>query len=296
MREVTEPAAAATRTWGLDSEYGRLRDVLLASPENFTWIPRSPAEKARLERAGGFRAERARNQHQELVDALVDADVTCHFLEPDPVLPYQVFTRDSSSMTPWGALIAQINLPPRRGEYAPVIDFYLKTGIPIWKMPTAGCVEGADVMVIWPGLVLIGCTGARTEEPAARQVAQWVEEQGWEATIVPFPEQFIHIDALVCMVPGSAAAVSEAAPDEVLMLLEARGVEIFPVTYRDTMKLGCNVIALGDDRVVSTVENVELNSRLRSAGFDVYEVDYAMFTTHFGGLHCSTMALRRDTA
>ncbi len=48
--------------------------------------------------------------------------------------------------------------------------------------------------------------------------------------------------------------------------------------------------------MISTVENVELNSRLRAAGFDVCELDYTMFTTHLGGLHCSTMALRRDAA
>jgi arginine deiminase len=296
MMEATEGIAAPATAWGVDSEYGRLRDVLLCRPEHYRWIPRSPAEEAAMERLGPFDPGLAALQHAELVATLTEAAVACHFLEPDPALPYQVFTRDSSSMTPWGAVVAQIKLASRRGEYAAVIGFCLAAGIPIWRMPTAGCLEGADLMVVRPGLALVGYSGARSEEAAAVQMAVWIEREGWEAVLVPFPAEFIHLDALVCMAAERAAAVSEAAPPTVVRLLESRGIEIVPVSYRDTVALGCNVVALGDDRVVSTTENRDLNGRLRALGRAVHEVEYTMFTTHSGGLHCSTMPLRRDPA
>ncbi len=285
----------AASSWRVDSEYGPLRDALLCPPDYFDWIPRSPTEMASFERAGGFDAERAKKQHQELVENLHAAGVTCHFLAPDPELPYQVFTRDSSSMTPWGAVVAQIALPSRRGEYAAVIDFYVKSGIPIWRMPTAGCIEGADVMVVRPGLILVGYSDARTQEAAARQMARWIEAEGWEAHLVPFDEHFIHLDALICMASDRlATACVEAVPEVALELLEKRGVGILPVSYHDTMKLGCNILALGADRVLSTHDNQPVNSVLRERHIQVYELDYSMFTTHFGGIHCSVMPLRRD--
>ncbi len=41
-------------------------------------------------------------------------------------------------MTPFGAVITLLQTKYRRGDYALVLDFYQKAGIPIWKMVTAG--------------------------------------------------------------------------------------------------------------------------------------------------------------
>ena len=89
-----------TPSWGADSEYGRLRDVLLGPPDNFRWLPTSAISKATLESGARFDRELALAQHRELVSVYESAGVTVHLLEPDPALPYQVFARDSSVMTP----------------------------------------------------------------------------------------------------------------------------------------------------------------------------------------------------
>ena len=47
-----------------------------------------------------FDPAKARRQHAEMVSAYEDAGVRVHMLDPDPALPYQVFARDSSVMTP----------------------------------------------------------------------------------------------------------------------------------------------------------------------------------------------------
>src|SRR6266498_2184114 len=93
--------------WGVDSEHGRLLDVLLCRPDNFRWLETSAISKATLESDAEFDPDRARRQHTEMVSAYETAGVSCHFLEPDPELPYQVFARDSSMMTPWGAVVTR---------------------------------------------------------------------------------------------------------------------------------------------------------------------------------------------
>lgn len=59
------------------------------------------------------------------------------------------------------------------------------------------------------------------------------------------------------------------------------------------MALGCNVVSLGRDRVLSPRSSADLNARLRAFGFTVYDPDVSMFTLGGGGLHCMMQALYR---
>ncbi len=80
--------------------------------------------------------------HGEMVAAYEDAGVVTHTLPADPVLPYQVFSRDSSVWGPTGPIVTQLHQSWRRGEYAPVLDFYAGAGIEIAHMVTAGVAGG----------------------------------------------------------------------------------------------------------------------------------------------------------
>ena len=284
-------------SWGADAEYGRLRQVLLGPPENFRWLPTSAISKATLESGARFDSELARAQHRELVSAYETAGVEVHRLEGDPALPYQVFARDSSVMTPWGALVTQLKQPWRRGEYAPVIRFYEGAGIPIWKMITAGAIEGGDVTIVEPGCMLIGNGEERTEIAAARQLAGWLEAEGWEVRIEPIPGQFVHIDVLVSILaPKLAAVCVESASGGLVAWLRAKGFEILEVSTADAFTLGVNAISLGDERVISTAGSARLNGQMRSLGLEVLDPDLSMFTAGGGGAHCLAQALVRDPA
>jgi N-dimethylarginine dimethylaminohydrolase len=142
--------------WGVDSEYGRLREVLVGPIDHFSWRGGN-AVAQRSERVGlKFDFETARAQYGEMLDAYRRAGVSVHILPPDPLLPYQIFARDSSAMTPWGALILQTQKPYRRGEYAACIQFYADREIPIYDCITAGNLEGGDFMVLKPGVAACG--------------------------------------------------------------------------------------------------------------------------------------------
>jgi N-dimethylarginine dimethylaminohydrolase len=281
--------------WGVNSEYGVLRDVLLGPPQHFKWLPTSSISKATLRRGYKLDIEAALRQHREMTQAYEDAGVRVHVLEADENLPYQVFARDSSVMTPYGAIVTQMAQWWRRGEYAPVLRFYTGMGIPIYDMISAGSFEGGDFDVIEPGCVLLGYGGERTQDSSVRQVGGWMEQEGWEARYIDIAVHYVHIDFMVCMLAEKLAAVCVDTTDpEIVKWLESKGIEIIPVSYQDTMDLGCNVMALGNDKVISTAQSVDLNARLRARGFEVYDPDVSMFTMGGGGVHCMAMPLRRD--
>jgi len=281
--------------WGVDSEYGRMLDVLIGPPDNFRWLPTSAISKQTLAGEHTFSSAKAVAQHAEMVAAYEDAGVRCHFLEPDPALPYQVFARDSSVATPEGAIVTQLHQPWRRGEYAPVIRFYQEAEIPIHRMITAAALEGGDVIIVEPGRMLIGNGEERTEAPAARQLAAWMEELGWEVRIEMIPSQFVHIDVLVSILaPKLAAVCVDVAGAGLVRWLRDAGFEILEVPVAEAFALGVNAISLGDERALSSEYSKSLNEQLRARGIEVYDPDLSMFTLGGGGAHCLGQALRRE--
>jgi N-dimethylarginine dimethylaminohydrolase len=62
------------------------------------------------------------------------------------------------------------------------------------------------------------------------------------------------------------------------------------------MNLGCNVVALGKDRVLLPSDSVSLKEKCRALGLTVYDPDLSMFTMRGGGVHCMCQALERDPA
>jgi N-dimethylarginine dimethylaminohydrolase len=289
-------------TWGVDSEYGILRDVLLGSADAFRWLGEENARYSALVRSTlrkGYRFDRelALRQYAEMVDAYRIADVTIHELEARDDLAYGAYSRDSSVMTPFGAIICQLANPRRRGEYATTLRFYLANGIPIYDLVSTGNFEGGDFALIEPGCALIGYTGARGEEMAAKQVGGWLAAEGIDVMYAPIDEYYVHIDVMVCMLGEKLAAVCvDAAEPEIVDWLRARRIEIVPVGFRDTIGLGCNVMSLGRDRVLSVAQSGALNERLRALGFTVYDPDMSQFVLAGGGVHCLAQPLRRDPA
>jgi len=287
------PSAAP---WGVDSEYGILRDVLVGPVDNFTWQAGN-AVAERAERVGlRFDFAVAQRQYAEMLDAYRQADVTVHTLPASPELPYQIFARDSSVMTPWGAVIMQLQKPYRRGEYAACLRFYLDAGIPIYDLITAGNVEGGDFMVLQPGVAACGYSGERSIEPAVRQLQAWFEAEGWEFYTYAFDAHFLHLDVQIGMLaPGLAVVCVEAVEPELLAWLEAKRIRVLPIPYGDAMQLGSNVVALGKERVLVPASSKSLVAACRAEGLTVFDPDVAMIGNGGGAVHCMCQALRRDS-
>jgi N-dimethylarginine dimethylaminohydrolase len=60
------------------------------------------------------------------------------------------------------------------------------------------------------------------------------------------------------------------------------------------MKLGVNVVALGNDRVMLPAENTELKAQCLARGLEVFDPDISMIAPGGGGVHCMCQPLKRD--
>ncbi|KMW59513.1 NG-dimethylarginine dimethylaminohydrolase 1 [Candidatus Rhodobacter oscarellae] len=297
LRRRQEGGTPQLNSWGANSDYGVLRDVLLGPVENYRWLKTSSLSKKTLRRGGVFEPEVAARQHAEMVDAYRSAGVEVHTHAPDPELPYQIYARDSSVMTPYGAIITHMAQYWRRGENFRAIETYQRLGVPIYDYVTAGTFEGGDFNVIEPGCVLLGWEGeeGRSMEQGALQIKGWMEAEGWEVFLADIDPYYVHIDLMVVMLAPKLAAVCLECTDEAIVdWLKAKGIEILPVPFKDTMALGCNVVALGDDRVLLPAESTTLKEMLRARGFTIYDPELSMITQGGGGVHCMCQSLRRD--
>ena len=281
--------------WTVRNDTGFLRDVLLCKPEHYAWQAVNQASRDTLARGEPLDATRLTAQFGELEAALEQAGVRRHYLAPEPHLPYHVYTRDAGVMMPWGLLFLQLWAEPRRGEYASILAFCAENQVPVWRHATAGRLEGGDIHLIRDGLALIGVSGERTSRAGAEQAATWLRDEGWEVRLVAMAPHFLHYDILFSMAaPNLATACLDVMDLETADWLRRQGLELIDVPYRDAVRAGCNLLALGEDRVISPRQNADLNGRLRALGIEVLDPDYDLFTKGGGGVRCTTMPLRRD--
>ena len=290
-----------TRKWGINNDYAPLKDVLLGHPDYYRWVEAGPLigrTLANADKTGHrFDLQLAQSQHAEMVSIYEDNGVTCHYLDADPVLHRNFFARDSSAMTPWGALICHMQLKVRRADYVTAIKFYQDNDIPIWNYASAGHFEGGDFNIIEPGRVLIGYCGERSEKEGSEQVADFVRAEGWEAVVAPISREFVHMDGLIVPLAEKLAVACEDAMEPWLVdTVKSWGIEIVNVEYREARNLGVNLVALGNDKVLSMAGATDLNAKMRSLGFEVYDPDMSMFTLGGGGVHCLSQALCREDA
>ncbi len=282
--------------WGFNNETDPLTDVLLASPDHLRHMATSSLSRKHLrESPADIRVAQA--QHRELTAAYEHFGVRVHTPRLEPELPMQVYTRDSSAMTPLGAIITAMANWWRRGENYAAIRNYQRLGIPIYDMVTAGAFEGGDFNVIEDNCVLIGCGGGRTQEEAARQVEGWFKREGWETRLAFFDEYYVHIDLMVVPVARKLTAVCLDCTEHALIdWLRSKGHEIIDVPFEDTMNLGCNFMSLGRDRVIAPKSSRVLIGELHARGFEVAEIDMSEISKTGGGIHCMAQALRREAS
>jgi N-dimethylarginine dimethylaminohydrolase len=280
-------------SWGAANETDRLTDVLLCKPTHLRHLSTSSLSRKYLRDAPADLAA-AQAQHADLVAAYEHFGVRVHFHDPAPELPYQVYARDSSCMTPFGPFICNMSQWWRSGETYAAIRTYERLGIPIYDMVTAGRFEGGDFNVIEEGAVLIGCGGERTNEAGADQVAGWFRAEGWDVQMAYFDPYYVHIDLMVVPVAEKLAAVClDCTPPDVVAWLKGRGFRLIDVPFPDTIDLGCNIMALGDARAIAPAHSRTLIAALRAEGFEVAEVDMSEISKTGGGIHCMAQALRR---
>ncbi|HEV2748715.1 MAG TPA: arginine deiminase family protein [Allosphingosinicella sp.] len=286
--------ADARPRWGVDSEYGRLTDVLLSAPPHLEVLPCNAVAVEALANGLACCPVTAETQHQALARALEAAGVRCHFVPPAEPMPDLSFTRDAALMTPWGLLELRPAVAHRRAEAAHVRRTAERWGIPILGRLGEGRVEGGDVCLLRPGVAIVGYSGERTDRAGAGALARLFEARGWHVIRYRFDPHFLHLDTHFTIVDRHrAVACVDFLEPGFRAELAALGIDLVPVTYDEVQRLGGNILSLGDGRLLSSADNRRLNQELERLGYTVIPVGIDQFVRCGGGVHCLTLPLSR---
>lgn len=277
------------------SEYGVLTDVLLSKPAFYEWFPSCQVAANNMAAGKKLSLDAACKQHDGLVIALESAGVRCHFLAPCREYPDLTFTRDFAATTPWGVTLLKLSAHHRKAETSYVAAELHKMGIPIAKKIAQGTLEGGDVCVFKPGLAIVGFSGDRSTQAGACDFSGIFQENGWDVIEHMFHPQWLHLDTMLGTVDEClAVACTDILSEEFIQQLSHRDIRLLPVTIDEMRALACNIVALGDRRILAASHNTRINKALRDLKYHVIEVEIDQFTQGGGGIHCLTMPLRRE--
>ena len=280
--------------WGVDSEYGRLTDVMLSAPLHLEIVPCNAVSIANHLSGVTCCPDIASEQHSKLVRALEAQGVRCHLVPPVEGLADLSFTRDTTLMSPWGLIALSPAVEHRLAEVSHIRGSVAGWNVPLWGAIDEGRVEGGDVCLLRPGVVAIGYSGERTDERGARALARMFEQRGWRAILTRFDRRHLHLDTIFTLVDRDrAVAFVEGLEDGFLLAMQELGIDLIPTTSGEVEALGANLLSLGERRLLAPADNHRINSALEGLGYEVIRVDIDQFTRCGGGMHCLTMPLSR---
>jgi arginine deiminase len=274
-------------------ETERLTDVILCPPHYLTPVPCCAVTRKSL--GLGFTTSRAHAvaQHRALVALLEKRGVHCHMLHPSPNLPDICFTRDTAVATPFGHVALNPALSHRRGEVDALLATCISLQLPVARI-SRGAIEGGDICVAREGLLLLGLSGERSTIAGIEEFAAPFRAAGWQVLVCAFHPDHLHLDTIFCMVDrDEAIGCIELLDPGFVDALRAHGIRILPVPAASATALGCNVLSLGERRIIASAHDDAVASTLSAAGYRVDIVDISQFAACGGGVHCLTQPVRR---
>jgi N-dimethylarginine dimethylaminohydrolase len=298
---MTETITVAT--FNGHSMVGSLRRVLVCSPRNAGWN--------RIERAAGWQ-EFGFQRAPEFAKAQAQHDMLCRELETagaevvelPPAEDFSldaVYAHDASLATDFGLIVMRPGKTNRVAEGGHHGSFSETLGIPTFgKITAPGTTEAGDMVWLDPRTLLVG-HGYRTNAAGIRQMHDLLGPKGVEVLSAPLPygpgpSACLHLMSLISLVDKQTALVDLPwLAVETVELLKARGFSFLEIDYSERDTLACNVLALGNKRLLAIEENRKTNARLRQAGFDVRTFPASEICINgSGGPTCLTRPLLRE--
>ena len=274
---------------------GRLKRVLLGKPTYHRNIPISDVARdlddTGIQRDFGIKVK----QHKELEDVFNQLGIEISWVQLDPEqMPWQMFTRDFGVNTPHGVLIGRFRYLERKGEEIASQRTLEELGERVLPEQIArGAMEGGDCFWLDENTLVIG-NGNRSTYSGFENAREILTEYDKNVYVIEFLSKWNHLDNNFAPLADKLALVNEdALPGYFFGILDALGWELVrvPGEYARTSEI--NVLALGDDSVLSFQGN-RLNERLKAMGLVVFDPEYSCFVEHGGGIHCSTFELERE--
>jgi N-dimethylarginine dimethylaminohydrolase len=284
---------------------GPLQRVLLCSPHTAGW--NQPERAARWQELGFHHVPDfaiAQSQHQALCRELQIAGVEIVELPPAPDLSLDaVYTHDASLPTDHGLIVMRPGKPNRIPEGLRHSLLCAALDIPILGHITSpATTEAGDIVWLDSKTLLIG-HGYRTNTEGIRQICALLAPKGIEVISAPLPygpgpSACLHLMSLISLLNDHTAIVDLPwLAVETVELLKSRGFQFIEIDPAERDTLACNVLALGNNRLLAIEENHKTNTRLRQSGFDVRTLPGSELCINgSGGPTCLTRPLLRSVA
>ena len=254
-----------------------LQRVLVCSPRSAGW--NNPARLARWSELGFHHRpdfEIAQAQHEILCGILKAAGAEVLDLPAGLDLSLDAaYTHDASLTTDFGLIVMRPGKENRIAEGDSHALFAERAGIPILgKIAAPRTTEAGDMVWLDPKTLLIG-HGYRTNTAGITQMRSLLAATGIEVLSAPLPygpgpTACLHLMSLISLLEEQMALVDLPwLAVETVELLKERGFQFVEIDSSERETLACNVLALGNKRLLAIEENRTTNERLRMAGFDV---------------------------
>jgi N-dimethylarginine dimethylaminohydrolase len=287
---------------------GALQRVLVCSPRIAGW--NQPEHAARWRDLGFHHAPNfaeAQEQHEALCRELEAAGAEVLDAPPAPDLSLDaVYANDASLATDFGLIVMRPGKANRVPEGRNHGSFCTRLGIPtLAKIVAPGTTEAGDILWLEgnaPGgkTLLVGHS-YRTNAAGITQLRDLLAPRGVEVLSVPLPygpgpSACLHLMSLISLLDEQTALVDLPwLAVETVELLQSRGYKFVQIDESERDTLACNVLALGENRLLAIDENRNTNARLRQAGFDVRTFPGSELCINgSGGPTCLTRPLLRS--
>ena len=276
------------------NSHGRITQLLLCAPTYFEELPISEIAHRSMDVGDKVDRDLATKMHEELTDALRSAGIDLLWETPGEGHCWQVYTRDFGVNTPAGPLIGKFKYEQRWGDEEYAIHALTEAEVDIVGRVSLGAVEGGDSWMLDDTTLVIG-SGNRSTLRGIEQAAEILKPHGIDVRPVEFLAKWNHLDMIFSVAAERLCLYcEEGLPLDFVKYLKDTGWKMLAVPLDAVLQTGCNVLALGDDRVLSFAENPVVNEMLKAEGLDVYEPHLREFTKMGGGPHCLTFEVQRD--
>lgn len=285
---------------------GELLRVMVCPPENAGWdVPEKAAawQELGFQHAPNFPT--ARRQHEILCRLLSESGAeVVHLPAIESLTLDAVYAHDASLATDHGLVLMNPGKNNRVPEAQAHASFCVQMGIPVFgeiKLP--GTSESGDIVWLDSRTLLVG-DGYRTNKAGIEQLrsllaskdsAKNVEVRSAPLPYGPGPSACLHLMSLMSMLDEQTILVDlPYLAVESVELLKAREFRLIEIESSERDSLACNVLSLGQKRLIALEENSKTNQRMRDAGFDVRTFSGSeMCINGAGGPTCLTRPLQR---
>jgi N-dimethylarginine dimethylaminohydrolase len=250
---------------------------MVCSPRTAGW--NQPDRAAHWQELGFQHApnhEQAQAQHEILCHELKSAGAEIFEMPAAPDLSLDaVYAHDASLVTDYGLIVMRPGKPNRVAEGPRHSSFCEALEIPtLGTISPPGTTEAGDIVWLDSKTLLIG-HGYRTNAAGIQQMRALLAPHGAEVVSAPLPYgpgpcACLHLMSLISLLDDRTALLDLPwLAVETVELLKSRGFKFIEIDSSERDTLACNVLALGNNRLLAIAENPKTNARLRQAGFDV---------------------------